>query len=202
MTLYSYERTIERSTVVMNDANIIALLFDRKEQAIAELSETYGEYCFRIAYNILSNKQDSEECVNETWFNTWRSIPPKRPQSLKLFLSNIVRNLSFDKYRSKNRQKRGGAAIDTALDEIGEIIADTKTVDDEISYKELVQSINTFLRGLQERERNIFLRKYYYVETNQCIAERYSISVKNVNTILSRTRQRLKAHLEKEGFWL
>lgn len=186
----------------MNDANIIALLFDRKEQAIAELSETYGEYCFRIAYNILSNKQDSEECVNETWFNTWRSIPPKRPQSLKLFLSNIVRNLSFDKYRSKNRQKRGGAAIDTALDEIGEIIADTKTVDDEISYKELVQSINTFLRGLQERERNIFLRKYYYVETNQCIAERYSISVKNVNTILSRTRQRLKAHLEKEGFWL
>ena len=184
----------------MEDRSIIALYNERNERAIDESANKYGPHCYSIAYNILCDTQDSEECLNDTWLKAWNSIPPTVPNSLKLFLSRIVRNLSFDKYRSKHREKRGGAEIALALDELSEVASAAPSIEDELAEKELQTLISNYLRRLPTRERNVFLRRYYYVDPVSVIAKRFSISESNVFTILSRTRSKLKDLLQKEGY--
>lgn len=182
----------------MEDALIIELYNRRDEKAIEETSLKYGAYCYSIANNILSDAQDSEECVSDTWMKAWNSIPPGRPASLKLFLARITRNLSIDRYRSANRQKRGGE-VSVALEEISDFVP-SRDLEDEIERRELVRSLNAFLEGLPVRERNVFVRRYFFVEEVGVIAERYGLSEGNVFKILSRTRVKLKNYLEKEGY--
>lgn len=182
----------------MEDVSIIALYNQRDEKAIEETSLKYGAYCYSIANNILSDVQDSEECVNDTWMRAWSTIPPSRPNSLKLFLAKITRNLSIDRYRSSNRLKRG-RGVSVALEEIRTFVP-SRDVDDEIERKELVTLLNTFLHSLPPRDSNIFIRRYFFVEEVSLIAEKYGLSESNVFKILSRTRGKLRRYLEKEGY--
>lgn len=183
----------------MDDSAIIELYWQRSEDAISETNTKYGSYCFKIANNILSNKEDSDECVNDTWLRVWNAIPPKKPEKFRIFLGKITRNLSFDKYKKANTIKRSGEML-FILDELSECISGGNTTEDEVNLKLLGESITKFLHTLSEREREIFLRRYFYAEAVNEIAEKTKLTANNVSTILSRTRARLREHLEKEGF--
>ncbi len=183
----------------MDDRQIIELYNQRDEKAISETSDKYGSYCFAIAYNILSNEQDSEECVNDTWLRTWNAIPPQKPNCLRLFLAKITRNLSLDKYKAMNRDKRGGK-LTVALEEIEEFVPDAIGVESAIEEQEFMDAVNRFLRSLPEREGNIFIRRYFYVDSTEQIARRFGLTEGNVLRVLSRTRKKLKKHLESEGY--
>ena len=185
----------------MEDNKIIELYFQRNIEAINATDCKYGSYCFSIANNILHNKEDSEECVNDTWFHAWNAMPPKRPERLRLFLAKITRNLSFNRYELLRAGKRGGGEIELVLDELAECIAHESNTENEYLAKELEQVICIFVRSLPERDGNVFVRRYFFTETVSEIAKRYQMSNNNVMVVLSRTRNKLKAHLEKEGLY-
>lgn len=186
----------------MNDEQIIDLYWRRDENAIQQTHIKYGSYCYTIANRILYNHQDSEECVNDTWLRTWNALPPERPSFLKQYLAKITRNLSLDRYRARQTKKRGSGDLDAVLDELTECVADTRDIEDELMAKELQQCIQTFVGTLSERDGNIFLRRYFYIDSTAEIARRYHLKESNVLMILSRTRAKLKAHLLKEGYAL
>ena len=184
----------------MQDSQIIALFEARDERAIAETADKYGGFCKRIALNILQNLQDAEDCVNDTWLRTWESIPPARPSVLKTYVGKITRNLAIDKYRNEHRQKRGYGEVTLALDEISELTDAGYEVENMYREYEFVQHLNTFLLSLPDRDRNIFVRRYFFTDSVPEIAKRFGTSKNNVLKILSRTRQKLKEYLEEE--WL
>ncbi len=182
----------------MNDDQIVALYYARDERAITKSSEKYGVYCTSIAQNILQNLQDSEECVNDTWLSAWNSIPPAKPAVLKTYLGRITRNLALDKWRRAHSGKRGSGQIAVALDEVHEIVSSGYNVSDEYLEQEFMRLINLFLYSLSDRERNIFIRRYYFADDVPDIAKRFGITQGNTLKILSRTRNKLKIYLDKE----
>ena len=184
----------------MTDDKIIQLFFQRKEVAIEETQKKYGSYCFKIANNILNNREDSEECLNDTWLKAWESIPPTRPAYLNLFLAKITRNFAINTYRSKHTHKRGKGEITLVLDELEECITGETDVETLYIAEELQSSINKFVRGLSEKDGNVFIRRYFYADSIKDISNRYHISENNVRVMLSRTRNKLKLRLEKEGY--
>ena len=184
----------------MDDKEIIELYNNRDEKAIEETSTKYGNFCYTIAYNILSDKEDSEECLNDTWLGVWNSIPPTQPKSLKYYLAGIVRNLSLKLFRNKHRQKRNEDNVSYVLDEIEEITRDTVNIEDEVGERELERSINVFLRTLTEKERCIFLRRYYFMDSLKEISKKSNMSETAVAVNLARTRKKMKEYLIKEGY--
>lgn len=186
----------------MKDQQIIELYWKRDESAIRETGDKYGSYCHGIANRILHNYQDSEECVNDTWLKAWNAIPPQRPDVLRQFLGKITRNLSFDRYKAKQAAKRGGGELNVVLDELEECVAGSSDVETEISAKELQRCLNAFIGSLSYRDSDVFLRRYYFVESTAEIAKKYGMKESNVLTILSRTRRKLKSYLIKEGYVL
>lgn len=182
----------------MQDSEIIALYNERNEAAIKETDAKYGGYAFSVANNILCNREDSEECLNDAYLAVWNSIPPQNPQSLKLFLAKIVRNLSFNRYKAKNRDKRGGGEVELALDELGEIASYSESAD--FDREKFSVCMNTFLRNISARECNVFIRRYFYAQNIESIARKCGMKADNVYAVLSRTRKKLKAYLQKEGF--
>lgn len=184
----------------MEDSQIIELYWQRNPDAISETARKYGAFCFTIANNILHSTEDSEECVNDTWLRAWNAIPPQRPKVLRQFLAKITRNLSFDRFHAQKAEKRGGGEITLVLDELAECL--NGGVDTEAAYEaeELRKSIQGFVRALPERDGNVLVRRYFFVESVADIAKRYSLTESNVMAILSRTRKKLKAHLLKEGY--
>lgn len=183
----------------MQDTEILDLYWKRDEHAIAETQKSYGNYCYSIAYHILHTHEDSEECVNDTWLRAWKAIPPTRPQRLSLFLGTITRNLSFDRWKYKNTLKRRSGEMELALDELAECVPAAGTTEDAVAEAELQRSLNRFLGTLKERDRNVFLRRYWYAEEYSEIAERYDMKLNTVKTTLFRIRGKLKTHLEQEG---
>lgn len=186
----------------LEDADIIALYEQRDERAISETEQKYGGYCYCIANNILENTQDAEECMNDLYLKVWNCIPPQRPNCLKFFLGKIVRNLSLDRYRKNHREKRGNGEVAEVLDELDSILVSSSDVVRETEQRELLGRINHFLYALPERERNIFIRRYFYLESTGAIARRYAINEGHILVILSRVRKKLRYILESEGFIL
>lgn len=183
----------------MEDHQIIDLFFDRSETAISMTAEKYGRYCHYIAYNILRNEEDSEECVNDTYLRAWNAIPPHRPDNLAAFLGKITRNLALDKCKYGSREKRKQHQPGLSLEELGECILAAKDVEQIISEKELVEQLNRFLEALPKRKRQVFVRRYWYFSSISEIARDFSISQSNVKVMLMRTRKELKHFLEREG---
>lgn len=186
----------------MEDKEIIQLYLDRNETAIAATSEKYGSYCKSISMNILKNDEDAEECVNDTYMKTWNAIPPQIPMIFSAFLGKIVRNISFNKYRRNNSQKRGGSEMPLILDELGDIVSGSESVEDEIDTKELLKAINGFLNSISEYKRGIFIRRYWYSDKVSDIAQRYGKSENSVSVELNRIRKALRDHLLKRGYEL
>ena len=184
----------------MQDQDIIALYNQRNEQAIAESADKYGSFCTNIAQSILRNMQDAEECVNDTWLRAWNTIPPACPARLRYYLGGITRHLSLDRYRHTHRQKRGGGEIALTLSEMSEVVSANTSTKSIAEQAEFIDLINRFLWGLNERDCNVFIRRYYYVDSMQSIAKRYGLTEANVKKILSRTREKLRDYLQKEGY--
>ena len=155
----------------MEDEKIVALYFARNENAIAETDRKYGAYLFTIAERILSCVPDSEECVNDTYMKTWQTVPPEKPSLLKHFLAKITRNLSLDRYKMKTAEKRGGGESDIVLSELVGCIPAGETVETALSEKHLREVLSLFLEALPLRERCIFLRRYFYLESVSAIAK-------------------------------
>lgn len=186
----------------MKDTDIIDLYWARKEQAITESEKSYGRYCHSIAFRVLHDKEDADECVNDTWLRAWNAIPPKRPGRLELFLGTITRNLALDKWKRNNAMKRGSGEMEVALEELVECLPAGSTTEDVVVAAELEKAINRFLHTLPEKDCNVFLRRYWYVEEYADIAKRYDMKLNTVKTSLFRTREKLKTFLEKEGIVL
>ncbi len=181
----------------MDDLRIIELYFERDEQAIKETDAKYGKLCHRIAYNILNNHEDAEECVNGTYAGVWNAIPPTRPNNFMAFVCKIARNLSLKRLEFVKREKRSQAVL-VSLDELEAILPDERYAPD-ISDEDIGKLISDFLRRQKEDVRNIFIRKYYFFDSIGDIAERYSFTKSKVKNMLFHTRNKLKDYLIKEG---
>lgn len=184
----------------MTDTEILDLYWKRDERAIHETQTTYGNYCYSIAYHILRTREDSEECVNDTWLHAWNAIPPNRPGRFDLFLGRITRNLSINRWKYKNALRRGNANMGGVLEELLECAPSVYDTEDAVEKAELQRALNDFLELLPERERNIFLRRYWYMDEYLEIARRYGMKLNTVKTSVFRTRAKLKKYLKQEGF--
>lgn len=183
----------------MEDQKIIELYWNRSESAISETDAKYGKYCYSIAYNILTNNEDAEESVSDTYMAAWKSMPPHRPSILATFLGKITRHMSINRWRSRNRHKRGGGEIILALEELEDCVADNETVEKAFERKQLALVFNCFLDSLPETERQVFLCRYWYMDSISDIADYYGFSDSKVTSMLYRTRKKLREVLEKEG---
>lgn len=186
----------------MNDNEIIKLYFTRSEKAISESDKKYGAYCRGITYDILGDREDSEECVNDTYLKAWNSIPPQQPKNLGAFLSAIARNLALNLRRNKSRLKRGGGNVEAVYDELAECIADKRTVENQFDDRELIRLMNGFLAKLGKEKQIMFMKRYYHFRSISEIADEMNISEQKVKTTLHRVREKLKKELEKEGIEL
>lgn len=185
----------------MDDNAIIELYFNRDEKAIKLTREKYGVYCYTISHNILLNREDAEECVNDTYLKVWNSIPPKRPNVLRLYLAKITRNLSLDRYDERFAEKRGGGETKLALDELSECVSGSYNIEGELMERQLENSIKAFLSRLSELDRTMFLRRYFYLEPHADVAKAFGISAHGLSVKLDRIRKKLRKHLEKEGYF-
>lgn len=147
----------------MEDTQIVSLYWARNEDALAETAAKYGRYCFQIAYNILSSREDADESVNDTYLSAWERIPPHEPAVLSAFLGKITRRISLNRWRSKSRKKRGGGEVILALEELRECIPSSEDVERRMEQRELSRAITRFLSGLSETERNVFVCRYWYL---------------------------------------
>lgn len=186
----------------MEDGKIIDLYWARNETAIAETDRKYGGYCRSLSMRILKSREDCEECVNDTWLRAWDSMPPGRPSCLCAFLGKITRNLSISRYRKNRAEKRGGGEVELVLTELEDCIPGAGSVEEEVEGKELAESIDRFLCGLGAESRNIFVRRYFYLDSVKEVAGRFGVSESKVKSLLFRLRNRLREHLEKEGIEL
>lgn len=184
----------------MEDLQIIALYWSRDPQAIVQSKAKYGAYCFSVANQILDSWEDSEECVNDTWLHAWNRMPPHRPDVLRMFLAKIARRVAVNRLKANSAQKRGGGQLVLAMEELSECLADESDVEDAVIAQELKKCVGQFVRQLPTREGDIFTRRYFFTESIAEIAKAYGLTVNHTTVILSRTRQKLKAHLIKEGF--
>ncbi len=184
----------------MEDSDIVDLYWARSENAISETDRKYGRYCGAIAFNILHSREDSDECVNDTWLRAWNAMPSERPGLLGAFLARITRNLSLNRFRALHAEKRGAGELPCLIDELEECVPDNRrSVETEIDGQQLTTLVNQFLAGLAREHRVFFVRRYFYADSVGYIANRCGVSESKVKSSLMRSRNRLRALLEREG---
>ena len=182
----------------MEDEKIIGLYWERSEDAIAETASKYGRLFFRIADNILSDQEDSEECVNDTYLGLWNAIPDARPSPFAAFAGRITRNLALKKYEYRSAAKRNPQAI-RSFEELRECVSGRTSVENKVEERRIEQLIDAFLWQQREETRTVFLRRYWYIDSISVIADRYGMKENTVKSILFRTREKLRKFLGEEG---
>ncbi|MCR5784145.1 MAG: sigma-70 family RNA polymerase sigma factor [Eubacterium sp.] len=184
------------------DTQIIDLYWARQEAAIKETDIAYGKYLFKISYNVLLEREDSRENVNDTYFKAWNLMPPERPGILSSFLGKLCRNGAIDMYRKKHAAKRAGCLYEDCIDELSEVLRGEESAEEGIIASELSEIINGFLKKYDKDKRNVFIGRYFYMDSVKEISHYTGLSSSNVKTILSRMRKELKQELLKEGYAL
>ncbi len=182
----------------MEDAEIVRLYWDRDEQAITESDTKYGPLCRRIALGILTIPEDGEECVSDTWLRAWNAMPPQRPTRLGAFLGRLTRNLALDRWRRDHAEKRYGGETALALEELGEIVSG-EPLEAEVQRRELIRALESFLDTLSKGDRDLFLRRYWGMETLDALAKGEGMSRTALHRRLGKLREGLRDHLRKEG---
>ena len=181
---------------MMEDAEIIDLLFKRDQQAIRELDTKYGKACYRLSYNIVNDRQDAEECVNDAWLGAWNSIPPQRPDPLRAYICRIVRNLSLKKLRANSALKRS-SRFEVSLSELEDCIS-AHSLDEQLAAGELSAQINAFLAALRRDDRVMFVRRYWFAQPLSEIADAFGTTENNISVRLGRIRRKLHTYLERK----
>lgn len=184
----------------LEDNKIVQLYWARDQEAIPATAAKYGSYCSSIAWNILGSKEDTEECVNDTYLNAWNSMPPHKPSMLSTFLGKITRNLSITRYRSLHTQKRGGGQTLCVLEELADCVSGKDDPVSAYDRKELISAIDNFLDSLSPEKRGIFLCRYWYFDSIPTIAFRFGKTENAVSVTLNRLRSKLRRHLLERGF--
>ena len=182
----------------MEDSAIIDLFFERSEQAVEELDRKYGPLVKRTAGNILRDRQDVEECANDTYLGVWNSIPPHRPQTLASFVCRIARNLAVSRLRSETAAKRN-RGFDLVLDELADFLPSAQDVEADYDAKELAEAVNAFLATLDYDDRFLFVRRYFYADSVAEIAAAMHEKESRLSVRLYRLREKLRKTLVKEG---
>lgn len=186
----------------MEDSRIIALYWQRDPAALTATRDRYGAYCRQIAWQILHSREDADECENDTYLRAWQGMPPDRPSRLRSYLGAITRRLALDRWRARHADKRGGGEVALSLEELGECVGTPDTVTAAVEGAALSALLSDFLHTLSPAMCDVFLRRYWYLDSVEQIADRYGYSASKVKMMLKRTRDQLRARLEKEGFGL
>lgn len=184
----------------MEDSRIVSLYWNRDEAAIDQTDKKYGRYLTKIAYNILADREDSQESVNDTYLAAWDSIPPHKPDVLSTYLGKLTRRISIDLFRRKTSGKRGGGEYALSLQELEACISGGNTTEQALDMQLLSEAIETYLRSVTQEARNVFIGRYYYLDPVKKIAGYCQISESKVKVLLYRTRKGLWEYLQKEGF--
>lgn len=184
----------------MEDSQIVSLYWERNETAIQHTDKKYGRYLGKIAFQILNDKSDSEESVNDTYLAAWDSIPPQRPNVLSTYLGKLTRRISIDRFRKKTAQKRGAGEYEQSLDELGECVSGGGTPEEAVEAQLLGEAIGRFLRTLSLEARHTFIGRYYYLDSIREVAAYCHISESKAKILLHRTRLALRTFLEEEGY--
>ena len=184
----------------MEDWEIVALYWDRDQEAIAHTQRQYGSYLYKIAWQVLADREDSEESVNDTYWRAWSSMPPHRPGVLRTYLGKIARQLSIDRLRGRDRVKRRASEYALSLSELEECVSAGDTTQEQVDLRLLAQSIQRFLSALPPEARTVFVERSYYLDPVRDIAQHHGFTQSKVKSLLYRTRQGLKRHLEQEDF--
>ena len=184
----------------MDDQAIVDLYWARSEQAIGETAAKYGPYCMKISMNILRDPQESEENVNDTYFQAWNAMPPHRPAGLTAFLGRIARNLALNRYKAGRAAKRGAGEPEFSLDELDECVPDAMAVEDAVHGRALSDAISAFLWKQNPEARRMFVRRYFHCEPVGELARTFGVSESKVKSMLFRTRNKLRLYLESEGY--
>ena len=184
----------------MEDHKIIEMYLQRDENAVIQTEQKYTKYCRTIAVHIQHNPEDADETLNDTWLAAWTSIPPHIPQCLKTFLGRLTRNISLNRVRSENTLKRGSAEMRVVFDEINEWLISSQDIEEEVSEQELANEIDLFLDSISDTERNVFVRRYWYMQSIVEIAEAHNFSESKVKSMLFRIRKKLFMRLKKENY--
>lgn len=199
VTFFFISRQVYQGGDSLNDSHIIDLYFQRDETAIKQTNTKYGALCRYISNNIISNPQDSEECVNDAYYKLWNTIPPTKPQNLKAYICRIIRNISIDLYRKRKTSNRPCLSFDNVIEEL-DIIFSQHTLDEEVDIRQLGKTIDQFLEATTKSNRIIFVRRYFFGDSIKDIANRLSLSENNIKVNLYRSRENLKKALKKEGY--
>lgn len=184
----------------MQDDEIVALYWQRDEAAIRETEQKYGRYLSRITYNVLADLGDCEEVVNDICLKAWNSMPPHRPAVLRTYLGKIARQLSIDRFRTRNREKRQGSEYSLSLSELEECVSGGDATQQAVDGHLLAEAISAYLKALPEQARHTFVGRYYYMDPLKEVAAYCGMSQSKAKSLLYRTRQGLKAYLKQEGF--
>lgn len=185
----------------MVDLDLVKRFRARDESVIEEVQKTYGDYCFTVSRNILGNEQDAEECVNDTYIKLWNSIPPACPENLRAYIAKVVRSISINKLKARHAGKRNAPTV--AFAELEEtLFSHDEGIGEGVALADLQKAINAFLYTCGERDRALFIRRYFFCEETDYLAKKFGLTYDNASKILFRTREKLKDHLKKEGYYL
>lgn len=187
---------------IIADEQIIELYWQREERAIQETDKKHGRFLFRIAYNILHDRLDCEECQNDTYLGVWNAIPPTRPTVFPAFITQIMRRIAINRYKEKTSKKRIPSELTVSMEDINDFLQSNDTVDAEYEAAEVGKIINDYVRGLSDRQRYIFIDRFYLAESVETIAEDLSISSPTVYREIEKIKQGLKMHLERNEIYL
>ncbi len=193
------DRSAETKATAISDEQIVELYWQRDQQAINETDVKYGKMLFRIAYNILHDRLDSDECKNDTYLGIWDTIPPTRPVVFPAFITQIMRYIAIKRYKQKTSQKRIPSEMTVSLDEIGDILNGDDTPDSELTAIELGRLISAFIRTLSDRQQYIFIGRYYMAETIEYLAEHLHVGVATVHRDIEKIKAGLKNYFERNG---
>lgn len=194
------EKHEKNTPCVLPDEDILNLYFDRNENAIGETDKKYRRYLYTIAYNIIHNNMDCEECLNDTYLSAWYKIPPTRPRIFKIFLSKITRDSAIDKYRKATAEKRIPSEMTVALEEIDECFSFTSSAEEEFMTKQIILFLNEYLRSLDKRKLSIFVCRYYYADSIKDISKMFGVSENTVFRILASVREGIRKKLSEMGY--
>lgn len=186
----------------MQDKQIVDLYWQRDEDALRHTEQKYGAYLFRTAYNILANAEDSKECVNDTYLKAWHSMPTQRPSVLSTYLGRITRQSAIDVFRRQHSKRRYASQYALSLDELADSFSCGDDAASQLDAALLAAAISDFLRTLPQDARRAFVGRYYFFDSLSELADYCGIKKSTLKSLLYRSRQKLSAHLKKEGFEL
>lgn len=188
-----------RPSTVLSDEQIVELYWQRDERAIGETDQKYGRLLYTVAFNILHDRSDSEECRNDACLGVWNAIPPTRPAVFRAFIVQIMRRVSINRYKEKTSQKRIPSELTVSMEELTATLRSEETVEEEYSAIELGKQISDFVRGLSEREQYIFMSRYYFADPIESIAKALGKTESSVYKALTKIKKALKNYLEERG---